>query len=245
MIWKLALVNLSAVIGLILAYNLRNIIQHFIGNTIFINITIYSIFSIILIINFYLSYIILFRKERYAKPSFDGQTIESIPRYIQLLTEYLKNNTYTFKKDILNIITLCEKFNKKNEIIRNSIQNYFNKNELSYMKITAILNGVASSFAVTANNILIRLNSFDAAEYEDIFRQKHSPGDNLEKRQKIFDEYKEFLKSSGDFLDEILIKMDQLQLEISKLSSLDYEDIEKNELLKEIDSLVKTMKLYK
>jgi hypothetical protein len=177
--------------------------------------------------------------------TFDGKNIETIPKYIELLTEYIQQHTYTFKKEILNDIKACESFIKKRDLLFSSLQTFFNKTELSYLKFASVINGVENSFAVTVNNILIRLNAFDEREYEDIFRKKKVESDNLEKRQKIFDDYVEFMKTSSDYLDEILIKLDQLQLEISKLSALDYNDIENNELIKEINVLIKTMKLYK
>jgi hypothetical protein len=245
MFFRLALVNASAIILLILAYNFKNFLQIFISSNNIIIAILCVIFAIILFTYFYLSYQILFKKIPTTRIPFDGKKIESIPKYIQLLTDYLNDNTYTFKRDLLGIIKSCEKFITKRGLVFSTLESHFNKNELSFIKFTNVINGVENSFAVTVNNILLRLNAFDEGEYEDIFRKKKTTDKNHEKRQKIFDEYVDFLKTSSEFLDEILIKMDQLQLEISKLSDLDYHDIENNELIKEIDTLVKTMKLYK
>jgi hypothetical protein len=238
---KLAVVNAGAIIALLLALAFRQIAgSSGLATAIFI-----LFLAVIIISYFYLSYIILFKKVENEPVSFDGKKIESIPKYIQLLTDYIQNNVYTFKRDLLGIIHSCENFVKKQELLLSTLLTYFDKNELSYQKFTRVINGIENSFAVTVNNILIRLNAFNEKEYEDIFRKKKIQDENLEKRQKIFDDYVEFLKTSAEFLDAILIKMDQLQLEISKLTSLDYHDIENNELIKEIDVLIKTMKLYK
>ncbi|MDR1870902.1 MAG: hypothetical protein LBS60_03070 [Deltaproteobacteria bacterium] len=241
MLRKLALINAGAIIALLLALGFRQIAgSSGVASAIFI-----LFLAVIIIAYFYFSYITLFKKVENEPVAFDGKKIQSIPQYIQLLTDYVQNNVYTFKRDLLSIIKSCENFVKKQDLLFSTLQNYFDKNELSYQKFASVINGIENSFAVTVNNVLIRLNAFDEKEYEDIFRKKKIQSENLEKRQKIFDEYVQFLKSTSEFLDEILIKMDQLQLEISKLTSLDYHDIENIELLKEIDVLIKTMKLYK
>ncbi|MDR1576618.1 MAG: hypothetical protein LBT86_00075 [Deltaproteobacteria bacterium] len=245
MFGKLAMVNLGAIIGLILTHNFRRLLSVFFDNTTITTVIPYLLLAVILFIYFYLNYVILFNKEQNIRPTFDGKKIESIQKYIQLFNDYIKNNVYTFKKDLINFIKLSDSFNKKRELIFSTLLSYFDQNELSYQKFTVILNGVENSFAVTLNNILLRLNSFDEAEYADIFRNKPTPSANLANRQRIFDEYVEFFKSSQEYLDAILIKMDLLQLEISKLSSLDYNDIENNELIKEINSMIHSMKFYK
>ncbi|MDR1608854.1 MAG: hypothetical protein LBT38_10670 [Deltaproteobacteria bacterium] len=245
MFGRLALVNAGAIIALIVAYFFRRLLEFFIGVNAFLTITTFLSIVIVLFFYLYFSYDILFRRNYNSKHTFDGKKIESLPIYIQLLNDYIKNNIYTFKNDLSNLITLCEKFIKKREGIVSSLLSHFNANELSYNKFMSVINGVENSFAVTVNNSLLRLNSFDEAEYVDIFRKKAIQGPNLANRQKIFDEYVEFFKSAQEYLDALLVKLDQLQLEITKLSSLDYQDIEKNELIIEITSLVHNMKLYK
>ncbi|MDR0548031.1 MAG: hypothetical protein LBI10_01240 [Deltaproteobacteria bacterium] len=242
---RLALVNAGSILALFLAYCFQSLVRIFTSNDTILSLIVYLLFTIIVVFYLVFSYIILFKNQKTNIITFDGKKIESISVYIQLLNDYIKQHGYTFKKDLLSTIKYCESFIKKRELVFSTLLSHFTKTEISFIKFSSIINGVENTFAVTVNNILIRLNAFDEKEYEDFFRQKKSTSANQAKRQQIFDDYQEFLKSSLNFLDQILIKMDQLQLEISKLSALDYQDIENNELIKEIDALTKTMKLYK
>ncbi|MNI88070.1 hypothetical protein D3C73_1453300 [compost metagenome] len=61
----------------------------------------------------------------------------------------------------------------------------------------------------------------------------------------MYSEYLTFIKSSLATNEEIMLKLDKLLLEISRLDSFEPGDIENMPCMQEIDSLIKQTKLYK
>ncbi|MNI99672.1 hypothetical protein D3C73_1588090 [compost metagenome] len=67
----------------------------------------------------------------------------------------------------------------------------------------------------------------------------------LQERRTVYSEYLTFIKSSLATNEEIMLKLDKLLLEISRLDSFEPGDIENMPCMQEIDSLIKQTKLYK
>jgi hypothetical protein len=176
--------------------------------------------------------------------SFDGHKIESIPKYIELYKEYIRSNGSTFRDKLSTIIEYCKKFIQKKELISKSLLAYLDPNELSYIKFSSILNNIEDNVSKNLNDVLIHLLSFDEDEYERILKIK-VPSKNYEERLKIFQEYVSYVDYSVEFIDSILIKLDKLQLEISKIKSIDIFKIEELQTVKDIDNLITAIKYYK
>jgi hypothetical protein len=120
-----------------------------------------------------------------------------------------------------------------------------NKTELSYDKFTGILLNIDNSVKQILNDVLINLYSFDENEYEEMLKSLVPSSKSYQERKAIFDEYFNYINTSINFLDSILIKLDKLQLETTKIKTLNVTNIESFDSIKDINTLITTIKLYK
>ncbi|MNI95366.1 hypothetical protein D3C73_1536250 [compost metagenome] len=88
---------------------------------------------------------------------------------------------------------------------------------------------------------------FDEKEFKGVRNPqstRFSP-ELIQEKTKVYNEYVSFIKGSVASNEEILLKLDKLLLEISRLDSLELGDIETMPCMQEIDSLIKQTKYYK
>ncbi|MDR1870907.1 MAG: hypothetical protein LBS60_03095 [Deltaproteobacteria bacterium] len=175
----------------------------------------------------------------------DDNIVKDIVKLIYKFREYIESNGKTFKYKLLLIINYSVKFVKKRNLIDKSLLSHLDKTELSFAKFSTILLNIDNSVKQNLNDILMRLLSFDETEYEEILKYQNPSSRNYIERKDIFDEYVNYINTSINFLDSILIKIDKLQLESTKIKSLDVNDIDNLTSIKDIDNLIKTMKFYK
>jgi hypothetical protein len=118
------------------------------------------------------------------------------------------------------------------------------KNELSYIKFSSTLNNIENNVTKNINAVLIQLHSFDEKEYEIILKYNKN-SKYYQERMDIFNEYSKNIDDSIDFIDEILLKMDKLQLETAKMKSVDIIKIEQLNVISDIDNLINSIKHHK
>ncbi|MFB7142335.1 hypothetical protein ACFCYN_22205, partial [Gottfriedia sp. NPDC056225] len=61
----------------------------------------------------------------------------------------------------------------------------------------------------------------------------------------LYNEYFEFIQKAVEMNEEILVNIDKLILEISRLDEIGIDEIENMECMKEIDSLIQQTKHYR
>lgn len=154
----------------------------------------------------------------------------------------------TFSKDIKDILEQIERMKKKKETIIELLQEKFNTTEISYNKFESTITEVDVLFYINVKSIINRLNIFDETEYQKL--SKHSSQQELSKsyskeKMNIYNEYISFIKNSVEDNEEILLKIDKLLLELSKLNSLEEGELENMITMKEIDELINKTKYYK
>lgn len=154
----------------------------------------------------------------------------------------------TFSSDIKVILEQIERIKKKIYTINELLKEKFNTTEISYTKFQCIINDVEALFYINIKSIINKLNIFDEEEYHRL--SKHSTHEELSKsysKEKItiYNEYITFIKDSIDDNEEVLLKLDKLLFELSKLNSLEDGDLEKMMSMKEIDDLINKTKYYK
>lgn len=149
--------------------------------------------------------------------------------------------------DIHIALHQMDRIRKKKDTLIEILNQRFEPAELSYKKFDSVIQEVEKLFYLNIKSVLNRLSVFDEAEYESVMNPragKFSPG-ILQERTKVYNEFLTFVKSSLNTNEEILLKLDKLMLEISRLDSLEIEDIENMPCMQEIDSLIKQTKFYK
>lgn len=142
--------------------------------------------------------------------------------YIAALHPYRK--VKVLKKSITQAIDQLDRIEKKRSILVNVLSQRFEQTELSYRRFHSVIGEVEKLFYLNIRGILNKLHVYEASGFAVI--ANHVSG---------------YLGAN----EEILLKLDQLLLEISMLGSTDYGAVEEMPCMKEIDQLINQTKYYK
>ncbi|WP_342772985.1 hypothetical protein [Paenibacillus zeisoli] len=189
----------------------------------------------------YGSYILLFKQPavRTAKP------IKTHEDYVLALSHFRR--VKPLQADITLALEQMERIRKKRDTLFHVLAQRFDQEELSYKKFASVTNEVEKLFYLNVRSILNRLHVFDESEFERVMSSKPvklSP-ELLQERTMVYQEFMVFMQESLETNEEILLKLDKLLLEISRLDSIDFGEIENMPCMQEIDSLIKQTKYYK
>lgn len=165
--------------------------------------------------------------------------------YVHALSFYLKSNV--LKNDISFTLQQIERLNKKKETFASLLNDRFSPDELSFQKFTSVISEVEKLFYINLKNILNKISTFDEKEYKSIMGKDSSRYSKkiLQEKTLLYNEYLSFVKNSININEEILLNLDKLLLEISRLDSFEIEDLNNLNCMQEIDSLIKQTKYYK
>jgi len=154
----------------------------------------------------------------------------------------------TFEKDIATILEQIETFQKKKETIKESLLQKFNSTEMSYSKFDGVILDIENIFYTNIKNIINKLNAFDEKDYNRIRKngaEKKFSREFIQTKMNIYNEYISFVKNAIEDNEQIILKLDKILLELSKLNSLEDGKIENMSEMKEINELINKIKLYK
>lgn len=174
------------------------------------------------------------------------KNMKSREDYISALQHY--RNVKVLKADIVLALDQLERIDKKKLTLLRVLRERFEPTELSYKKFHAVIVEVEKLFYLNTLGILNKLGVFNASDFSNMADQDRATPLSNRIRQKKKELYNEYLAHVTGYLEaneEILLKLDQLLLEISLLGSTDYKDVEEMPCMKEIDSLIKQTKYYK
>ena len=195
-----------------------------------------------LVVFIYGNYSIITEKEKLLQTS----TIKTTEDYIDALKYSFSKKT--FKNDITYILEQIERLQNKNETIKDILLQKFNSTELSYQKFEGTIKAIEDVFFINIRSVLNKLNAFDEEEYCRIHESSDKEGFSTELRQtkiSIYNEYISFVKDAIQDNEQIILKLDKLLLELSKLNTLESGEIENMDAMKEIDDLINKTKFYK
>ncbi|QGQ94189.1 hypothetical protein EHS13_04335 [Paenibacillus psychroresistens] len=165
--------------------------------------------------------------------------------YVEALTQYRR--VKALESDIVLALEQMERIRKKKDTLMNVLNQRFDPTELSYKKFASVTLEVEKVFYLNVRSVLNRLNVFDESEFESVMNKKstHFSPELLQEKALVYNEYLSFVKGSLGSNEEILLKLDKLLLEISRLDSFEPGDIEQMPCMQEIDALIKQTKYYK
>jgi hypothetical protein len=198
------------------------------------------IMSVVLFL--YGNYRLLMAEEEIIQPS----EIKTTEDYINALKQNYDKKT--FAQDIDLILEQMERLQKKQETIRDILLQKFDSAEMSYQKFEGSIRAVEDIFYLNIKSILNKLNAFDEDEYNRIKKNeayRTFSKEFIQTKMDIYQEYISFVQKSMEDNEQIILKLDKLLLEISKLNSLEYDQIEKMSGMKELDELIHQTKYYK
>jgi hypothetical protein len=165
--------------------------------------------------------------------------------YVEALIHYRR--VKALQGDISLAVGQLDRMKKKKETLINVLDQRFDRAELSYKKFSSVTDEVEKLFYLNVRSILNRLNVFDESEFESVMRHKttkFSP-ELLQEKTNVYNDFLSFMRTSLGTNEEILLKLDKLILEITRLDSVELGDIEKMPCIQEIDSLIQQTKYYK
>ncbi|UPM56318.1 hypothetical protein [Gottfriedia acidiceleris] len=165
--------------------------------------------------------------------------------FVLALSRY-KNNK-VLKEDIITSIEQIERMKKKKVVFYNLLTDRFSPTEITYNKFASVVDEVETLFYLRIRNIINKISTFDELDYKKIkgkdgLRYSKSL---IQEKTNLINEYIKFVKRAIELNEEILVNIDKLILEISRLDEIGIDDIEKMECMKEIDTLIQQTKYYR
>ncbi len=172
--------------------------------------------------------------------------------YIDALEE--RRGKGVFEEEIRVAIEQIYRLLDKDRALDNILEQYFTPQEMTY---TRFQNGIDSVQALFYNNVkkmINRLLIFDYKDYRNLtdkIRESQTYGStgiiskSVDTQMKIYSEHIEYVRGLCETNENILIKLDGLLLEISKLDDLDEQGMENIAAIQEINALIEQTKFYK
>ncbi len=154
----------------------------------------------------------------------------------------------TFTDDIEAILEQIRRFQKKEATINDILLQRFDSTEMSYLKFTGTINQVENVFFINIRSVINKLNAFDEEDYiraAKSYNKTSTASDFIRTKMSIYNEYITFVKGSVEDNEQILLKLDKVLLEISKLGSLQDGELEDMLAMKEMDELIQNTKWYR
>jgi len=165
--------------------------------------------------------------------------------YVHALNHY--KDSKVLKNDISFTLVQVDRMKKKKETLLTLLNDRFDPNELSYQKFASVIIEVEKLFYLNLKNILNKISTFDESEYKSIINKEPTRFSTqlLQEKTNLYNEYVTFVKDSVNINEGILLNLDKLLLEISRLDSFEIGEIEKMACMQEMDALIKQTKYYK
>ncbi|MCL2671716.1 MAG: hypothetical protein FWF10_06740 [Clostridiales bacterium] len=179
-------------------------------------------------------------------PMLKDKEILSLENCAAAVEHYLNNNAQTYAAHLKSVLAQIDRMKKKKRTIREMLLERFSETELSFEKFSTAVEQMERIMILNIRSLLNRINAFDEEEYEQMLESAHSHSEKLlETRRNIYNEYKAFVEKAAGNNEEILLKLDKLILEISKLNDLSVAEIEDMDAMVEIDTLIRDAKWYR
>nr|WP_309145297.1 hypothetical protein [Paenibacillus mendelii] len=165
--------------------------------------------------------------------------------YVEALIPFRR--VKALEDDITLALEQMDGIRRRKDTLLKVLNQRFVATELSYKKFASVTQEVEKLFYLNLRSMLNRLHVFDESEFKRVMSQKSTrfSRELLQEKTNVYHEYLSFMKSSLDSNEEILLKLDKLLLEISRLDSFEPGDIENMPCMQEIDTLIKQTKYYK
>jgi hypothetical protein len=180
-----------------------------------------------------------------APSSSPGQTkpISNLSDCVRELEKYLHINV--FQQNIKLNIEQIQRFKKRHQFIKEILLQKFSQDEISYKKFVHVLSGVEQVIFINVRDITNKITAFDFGEYDQLNRLKWNCDEMAREKNTIFQDYISFVDEATRTNEEILLKLDKLQLKILQFSRAQDRDAMTMEAIAELDTLIKHADLYK
>ena len=184
-----------------------------------------------------------------------GSDLTETKDYIEALDE--RHGKKVFDPLIDAAIDQVFRLNDKDKALDSILMQYFTPTEMTFIKFQGVIDSVQSLFYNNIKKMINRIIIFDDKDYvrtvekmskiRDLptLNDPMSPSSQAGKQLQIYNEHIRYVKNLIDDNESILVKMDSLLLEISKLDDLSSQGLENMDAIREINELIEQTKFYK
>lgn len=174
--------------------------------------------------------------------------IQTFEHCSNAIRHYIAVNINTFKQDLETIDKQIVRYEKKRDTLSKVLLDRFNEGEISFEKFMSAIKSTEHIMIINIKNVLSKLDAFDEEEFVEMENSRNSQylrDSTVQARREIFEEYIRFVKKAVSDNEDIMLKLDKLLLEITRLSEIAIQDIENMEAMQAIDQLINDTKWYK
>lgn len=150
------------------------------------------------------------------------------------------------KKDIRLAIDQLERMHRRKSLLIQSLGERFERTEISYQRFANVIGDVDQLFYANVRGILGKLTVFDPSELAGLEqRLARLPGRLAQQKKELFDQYVGDIAAYIGTNEEILLKLDRLQLEMARLGGAYGLNVEDMSGIKELNALIVQTKHYR
>ncbi|MDR1000517.1 MAG: hypothetical protein LBL96_06920 [Clostridiales bacterium] len=167
---------------------------------------------------------------------------QTLDECIFAVNAYLREESKVFSIALNQMIDQLRRMKRKQDSFTEILQQKFSATEMSYVKFHSVISESEKLMRAGVRSVITRLRAFDEDEYK---RAVSSPRSDrvTEAKRELFKEYETHIGNTLEHNEDILLKLDRLVLELSKLT--DSSDVDNLNALDEIDALIQSAKWYK
>lgn len=206
-----------------------------------------------LIVFCYGNYALLFHEKPEPAVQFlRGSEFTEPEDYIEALTE--KKGNGVFDGEINTSVEQVNRMHDKDKALKSILEQFFTPQEITFTRFQTAINSVQAIFYNNIKKMLNRMLIFDYKDYNKLVEKIRNSyarengglvSRSVDTQMRIYNEHIEYVRSLVSMNEEILIKLDGLLLEISKLDDLDEKGLENMAAVQEINDLIQQTKYYK
>ena len=239
---KLVVLNIIIILANTIVFSKAFMGLEVFGQSAFVTAFCFMWFFLTVAVFIYGNYKILYAVPKPPPQRIADNRFETLESCRTLIIEYINRPGVIFDAALQTMKTQLERMIKKEKTVKDILLQKFEATELSFVKFNGQIESVKKILRMNTRNVLNRLYAFDEFEYEKSIGAPPADRHSQAKRE-LLNEYKDFVSQTIDNNEDILIKMDRLILEVSKLN--DSDELDNMDAMKDLDALIKNTKLYK
>ena len=200
-----------------------------------------TVFVMSIVVLVYVSHALLFKTPPARPP---GPRAFSRDDYVRAFRRFKGIKAY--KKEAAAAMDQMGRMEKKKAALLGVLGRRFEPSELSFQKFAAAIIEVEKLFYLHLRGILNKLSVVHAAGIDvPGAASPHRSEQLIQEKTTLYQQYVVYATGCLSANEGILLKLDQLLLEITKLSLADHRDVMEMACMKEIDVLINQTKFYK
>lgn len=139
-----------------------------------------------------------------------------------------------------------ERMRKKVNVLDEILLQHFEKDSITYTKFDGTINSIEELFFDNLRKMIAKIQLFDQEEFNNMSRtNRNLSTESIVQRNAIYKEYVDYASAIVQKNETILVKLDELLSEISKLEEVEKTNVEELKVLDEVNELVGQVKFYK